>query len=126
MMPASKTMTIAKTVANAIVHRKLVVRKNSSWRTEYEPDATHSVNERRLAGQIDLAAEPSDMDVDEVGTRIEMIVPNLLEEHRARDDLVIVPDQMFEQAQPPRPQLEVSRSAARFPRQEVPFRLRYP
>src|SRR5882757_6593149 len=114
MIPANKPIPIAKTVANAIVQRKLVVRKNSSWRTENEPDATHGVNERRFAGHIDLAPEPSNMDVDEVCARIEMIVPDLLEEHGSSDNLVMVPDQMFEQAQLPRLQFEFSRSAARF------------
>src|ERR1700736_6618786 len=114
MIPDSKPMPIAKTVAKAIAQRKLVVRKNSRWSTKYEPDATYGMNERRLAGQIDLAAEPSDMDVDEVGTRIEVIVPNLLEEHGPGDDLAMVPDQMLEEAQLPRLQLEISRSAARF------------
>src|SRR6266404_6367503 len=106
MIPASKPMPIAKTAANAIVQRKLVVRRNSSWRTEYEPDATHGVNERRLARLIDLTAEPSNVDVDEVCARIEMIAPDLLEEHGSSDNLVMVPDQMFEQAQLPRLQFE--------------------
>src|ERR1700730_11105616 len=99
MRPDSKPMPMARKVANVSAQRKLVVRKNSSRRTEYEPDAAHSVNERRLAGQIDLAAELSDVDVDEVGARIEVIMPNLLEEHGSGDDLTMVPDQMLEQAQ---------------------------
>ena len=43
-------MPTAKTVANAIAQRKLVVRKNSSWRTEHESNATHRLNEWRLTG----------------------------------------------------------------------------
>ena len=98
MIPDSKPMPIAKTAANASVQRKLVVRKNSSWRTEYKPDATHSMNERRFAGHIDLAPQPSNMDVDEICARVEMVMPDLLEEHGSSDDLAMVPDQLFEQA----------------------------
>src|ERR1700730_19077271 len=98
MNPDSMPMPIAKTAAKAIAQRKLVVRKNSNLCTEHESNATHGVDERRLTGQIDLAAEPADMDVDEVSTRIEVIVPDLLEEHGSRDDLAVVPDQIFEQA----------------------------
>src|ERR1700722_18769217 len=106
MLPDSRPMPIAKTAANAMAQRKLVVRKNSNWRTEYEPNATYGVNQRRLAGEIDLAAEPSDMDVDEVGARVEVIMPDLLEEHGSGDNLAMVPDQMFEQAELPRLQVE--------------------
>jgi hypothetical protein len=116
-------MLIAKTVANAIAQRKLVVRKNSGWRTQYEPNATHGVNERRLARQIDFASEPSDVNVYEVGARIEMIVPDLLEQHGPSDNLAMVPDQVLEQPQLSRLQVEPARSATRFPRQKIDFQI---
>jgi hypothetical protein len=83
------------------------------------------MNEWRLAGHIDLAPQPSNMDVDEVCARIEMIMPDLLEEHGSSDNLVMVPHEMLEQAQLPRLQFEVSRSAARFARQKIHFQIAY-
>ena len=48
---------------------------------------------------LELAAQAADMDVDHVRARVEMIVPDLLEHHRARDDLAGVAGEEFEQVE---------------------------
>ena len=63
------------------------------------------------------------MDVDHVGSRIEMIIPDLLEKHRARDDAPCISGKIFDQAEFARLQIDDSRSAPGAPLEEVNFEI---
>jgi hypothetical protein len=54
--------------------------------------------------------------VDHVGLRIEMIIPNVLQQHGAGHDLAGMPHQIFEQAEFARLQLQLLPGAADFVR----------
>jgi len=56
------------------------------------------MQERRVEVAVDFGAQSRDMDVDHVGLRIEMIVPDMFEQHGPRDDLAGVLHEIFEQA----------------------------
>src|ERR1700710_2732781 len=66
-------------------------------RGETVAGAADGVEDRPLEPFLELAPEPADMDVDDVGAGIEMIVPDLLEQHRPSDDAAFVAGEIFEQ-----------------------------
>jgi hypothetical protein len=57
----------------------------------------HGSNQRRLSGAVYLAAQTVDVDVDDVGVRLNAHAPHLVEDHGARDDAASVPAQIFEE-----------------------------
>src|SRR5260370_41687089 len=59
-------------------------------------DAAHRVQQRRREVLVDLLAQSADLHIDRIRLRIEMIVPDRLEEHRARDHLSLVTNQILE------------------------------
>src|SRR5215472_6533452 len=97
MKAETRMVPAAKTPVSAIAQRNVVVRKNSGRRTQGEPNSADGVNEGQLFRQIDLSPEPADVNIDQVGARIEVIVPDLLEEHCARHHLPVVTHQLLEQ-----------------------------
>ena len=68
--------------------------------------AAHGLDQRGAAA-VDLAAQPTDVRLDDVGLRIEMVFPHLFEQHLARDKPALGAHQEFEQAELAR--LEVDR-----------------
>ena len=57
------------------------------------------MEDRRGKALLELAAQPPDMHVDNIRSRVEVIVPDLLEHHRARHHLPGVPREIFEQVE---------------------------
>src|SRR4051794_29332218 len=53
--------------------------------------APHRVQQLFLEAAIDLLAEAADEHVDDIGLRIEAVVPHVRQDHRLRDDLPGVP-----------------------------------
>src|SRR5471032_2352097 len=45
---------------------------------------------------VDLATQPADVRLDDVGLGIEMEIPDFLQQHRARHDLARMPHQVLE------------------------------
>src|ERR1700737_2101844 len=64
--------------------------------TETVPDAANRMNQRIGLLAIDLAAHASDIDVDDIGRRIEMKVPNVLQQHGPGDDAAFVAHQILQ------------------------------
>ena len=89
-------MPTPKAPANAIVRRKADVRMRSLGRTENEADFSDGMNEHGLSGGVDLAAESAEMNVHEVGARVEAVAPNVFEQHRACQDLAGILHHEFE------------------------------
>src|SRR5689334_22283627 len=109
-----------KTARLMSVMRKAVVRQSlPSAVTDHVSGAAHRVQERLVGAAIDLRAQTRNMDVDDVGLRIEMIVPNAFEQHGARDDLAGVLHQKLEEAEFARLQDDVLAAAGHAARQPV-------
>src|SRR4051794_8072686 len=85
--PASSAMRIVVGTKEAII----------ASGGEHVARTSHRVQQRLLESLVELSAQPADVNVDDVGPRIEMIVPDLLEKHRPGDDAALVPGEIFEQ-----------------------------
>src|SRR6201986_4492536 len=92
-------MQIAKAPDTISIQRKVVVRVNSGRRTENETFAAHIMDHGRLFGPVDLAAQPAHMHVDQIALRYEFVVPDLLEEHGARKQLILAVNDVLEQGE---------------------------
>src|SRR4029079_9904441 len=55
------------------------------------------MEQRTLKTFVDLGAQPRNMHINDVGLRIEMIIPDILEKHGASHDLSGMLHQIFEQ-----------------------------
>jgi hypothetical protein len=77
------------------------------------------VQQRLGEALVDLLSQPAHMHVDDVGLRVEMIVPHIFEQHRARHHLAGVSHEEFEQAEFARQELDVLRAASHAARQQV-------
>ena len=64
---------------------------------QFEAGGADVDDQPRLAAGVDLAPEIADVDVDDVGLRQKFVVPDVLEQHRASDDLVGPAHEVFEQ-----------------------------
>src|SRR6478672_3854065 len=64
---------------------------------EHVARASHRVQQRLFEPLVELAPEAADVDVDDVGAGVEVIVPDLLKKHGARDDAAFVAREIFEQ-----------------------------
>src|SRR5436305_11323811 len=65
--------------------------------TDHVSGPADRLQHRLVETLVDLGSEPRDMDVDDVGLRVEMIVPDILEQHRAGDDVAGIAHQIFKQ-----------------------------
>jgi hypothetical protein len=61
----------------------------SERRAENESSATKTVDHRRLVGRIDLAAQPTHMNVHLIGFRNKFVIPDVPEQNRSGDPLAI-------------------------------------
>src|SRR5579871_88423 len=68
---------------------------------------------------VDLAADTADIDVDDVCRRIEMQVPDVLQQHRAGDDPALVAREVFQKPELARQKLDVLAAPAGGSRDQV-------
>src|ERR671934_567441 len=66
---------------------------------DHIPRTPYRMEQRRREALVNLRAQPADLDIDDVGLRIKVKVPDRLEQHGAGDHLSLVPDQVLEQAE---------------------------
>src|SRR5882672_9102778 len=125
-MNPNNTMTkTASTPATARAQRKVVERTNCGWRigsrcpnvlldvtsaksppairtlrsrAKDETGAADIVNHGGLAGTVHLVAQAPHVYVDKVGRRNELVVPDLLQKHGSRQQLVAPLHHVFKQA----------------------------
>ncbi len=64
--------------------------------TDTKPDAADGMDEGIGLHSVDLAANASDINVDDVGRGIEMEIPYVLQQHRPRDNLALVANQVLD------------------------------
>jgi len=79
------------------VQRKVVVRTKSGRFTKNKSSAPDVVNHGSVTCCIHLVPEPAHVDVHQIGRRHELVVPDFLEQHRARQQLVASLHHVFEQ-----------------------------
>src|SRR5882724_9738996 len=87
--------------------------------TETVPGAAHGVDQRIGLLAVDLAAHPPDIDVDDIGRRIEMQIPDVLQQHGAGYDAAFVAHEILKQLKFPRQQRDVLAAPADGPRHQV-------
>src|SRR5262249_54096371 len=87
--------------------------------TNAKPDAPYCMDEGIGLVTVDLTADASDIDVDDVGRRVKMQIPHMLQQQRPRHDLTLVANQKLENLKFPRQQVDVLTAAAHCPRYEV-------
>src|SRR5229473_4088368 len=92
-------------LAMASVQRNVVVRMKSGRGTEDETHAADIMNHWRLARLVHFAPQPPHVNVNEVGLGNEVVVPHLLQQHRARQHLLLATHHVFEQAEFARQQI---------------------
>src|ERR1700730_210351 len=74
--------------------------------TDTKPNAADGMNEWIGLRGVDLAADTSNINVDDVGCGIEMEVPYVLQQHRPRDNLALVANQILEKLEFPWQQVD--------------------
>src|ERR1700754_3767572 len=73
---------------NNAARRKLSVRKILVLRKQLVSRAADRLDRIDFRALIELGAQPADMALHDTGLRIEVNVPHVLEQHRARDDAI--------------------------------------
>src|SRR5258708_1334025 len=86
--------------------RKVELRSSLVGCTKAISRATDGMDERLLEAAVDLRAQAADMDIDDVGLRIEMKIPDAFEQHCPGLDLAGVAHQKFEEPVFPRLQVD--------------------
>src|SRR5208337_3412049 len=100
MMARTTPAPTALTARIASARRKAVARKSLARAvTNHVSGSAHGAEQRRVEVPVDLGPEPRHVDVDDVGLRIEMVVPDMFEQHGPGDDLAGVLHQVFQQAE---------------------------
>src|SRR6201985_541932 len=83
--------------------------------------AAHGLELGFRADRVDLAPQPADMDIDQVGARVEVIAPDRFEDHRARQGLAGVLHHELEHLEFGRQQRERLAVARRRAADEIEF-----
>src|SRR5262249_25816097 len=105
---------MASSASRSVEERSVLARS-----TDAKPYAAHGMDQRIGLMIVDLAPHPPDVNVDNVGVRIEMQVPHVLQQHRARDRSPLVADQILEYLELARQQIEGAAAALARARDEV-------
>src|SRR5262245_8157157 len=88
----TKAPIYASVKRNGVEPRSLV-----SAVTDHIPGSAHGMQQLLGKALVDLAPEPRDVHVDDVGLRVEVVVPHVLEQHGERDHLAGVLHEVLEQ-----------------------------
>src|SRR6266571_214847 len=86
--------------------------RGSSFVAQGVPDAANGLDEPRLVGRFGLAPQVADVDVERVRGEAEVVAPDPLEDHRARQDLARVPQEELEQGELRSRELDLPRGSA--------------
>src|SRR5579885_3521555 len=94
------------TAANSSVSRKVGVRRTLGFSTQAVPGAAYGAQQGGIETGVYLLPQPADVHVDDVGLRIEVVAPDALQQHGARDHLAGVAQQVFQQLELARLQID--------------------
>src|SRR5579872_2225215 len=75
---------------------RLSARRCCLLHTKHESRPADARDERRFAFDIDLSANVAKMHVDNIRERHDVVPPNFSQERHARDDLIGMPHEIFE------------------------------
>src|SRR5579864_2531488 len=103
--------TAPKTTMQISANLKVDDRKVLVRSTDTESHAAYCVDQWIALLTVDFTANAPDIDIDDVGRRIEMNVPDALQQHCARHHLALVADQVFEHLKFPRQQFDLLAAA---------------
>src|SRR6516225_88721 len=85
--------------------------------TEAKSDAANGMDQRVVLAAVDLATNSTDIDVDDIGHRIEVQIPYVLQQHGSRDHLTGIARQIRQQSKLARQQFDFPTTAAGDPRE---------
>src|SRR5215469_6051056 len=125
MAPNRISTETANNPAYSKVRWKLDVRRILGRATDTIPCPSDRVDQLYLVALINLATQPADIGFDDVRARVEVNVPDVLEQHRTRDHLTGVAHQVFEQAEFPWLQLDQLAPTTHRVRQEVELQIEH-
>src|SRR5271156_6067760 len=106
MTPSRISAEQPNSPAYSRVRRKLEVRRILGRTTDTVPCPSNRMDQLGFEAFVELGAQPADVGFDDIRARVEMNVPDVLEQHRARDHLASVTHEILEQAEFPRLQLD--------------------
>src|SRR5260370_21556200 len=92
-------------------------------RTDTNREPADGMDERISLLAVDLAPDTSDVDIDDVGRRVKVQIPYMLQQHRPRHDMTFVANQILQNLKFPRQQVDVPAAAAYSSRHEVEFKI---
>src|SRR5579872_1244591 len=101
--------------------RKVDERSVLAMSTDAKSDAADGVYQRIAVMIVDLAAHAADIDVDDVGGRVEIQVPDVLQQHRAWHHLALVAHQIFQHLEFARQQFDLFAGAVGGAGHEIEF-----
>src|ERR1700729_3802811 len=84
--PNTAVVATVVTSTKASATRTAEERKNSTIRIQHVARAAYIPDQRRRTLCVDLFPQIADVDVDDVGLKRKVILPDLLQQHRPRDD----------------------------------------
>src|SRR6185503_6282903 len=93
------------------IRRRLVLRSRLAGLTDAIAGTAQGMNQFDPELAVDLGAQAADMGLDHAGARIEMKVPDVLEQHGSSDQLLGIAHEVFEQFEFLRLQLDQLSSA---------------
>src|ERR1700737_3275378 len=105
------------------VQRNVVVRTKSGSFTKNKSGAANVVNHLRLTWSIHLVSQPAHMNIDQVRCRNEFVIPDFLQQHCPRQQLVAPLHHVFEQTELARQQVYRPLAARRGAFDEIEFEL---
>src|SRR6516162_3233126 len=91
--------------------------------TKTKSDAANGVNQRIVLTAVDLPTDTADIDIDDVGRRIEMQIPYVLQQHGTRDHLTGISGQVRQQTELSRQQLDFATTSAGDPREQIDLQI---
>src|ERR1700744_1242605 len=112
-------------VAAVIVKEKPSARRNGrelktlTIHIQFETDGADIDDEASRVGGVELAPQIADLDVNDIGLRHEFEVPHILEQHGSRHDLTGAAQEIFEQGELPRQQIDQLAVAPHGPLDEI-------
>src|ERR1700722_2793364 len=110
-MPKIPVVATVVATTNAMATRTAGDRKNSSIVVQHETGSTDIHDQRGAAPYVDLLAQIADVHVDDIGLEREVVVPHVLEQHRARDHLTGMAQEVLQKLEFARQQINPGASA---------------
>src|ERR1700760_5060481 len=97
MKPNTAAIAIEIAIENASARRNARELKTSAIRIQFEADGADINDKAARPGRVELAPQTANLDIDDVGLRHKLEIPNVLKQHCACHDLVGAAHKVFQQ-----------------------------